>query len=604
MERNLPERRPPGANSFDTRSDAVRQWIDELPIMNIGESSRRLYNALLEINSLDLDVQQRFNGLEALGEPVSLVIESLKKHYLGHAFPLDEKPRKVSDLCKALYEQLATGYRIVAAEQSRKGRFRKDSKMMLTATYRGMAKLGQVLLKSFQVYAPYPPHIWREIHELYHLAEEQGYHEQSIKDPDEFSADTISGLYKQILLLALACPYRLRQGAVELIYAKLKDWSATARLSPMTVSGNLRGLFVVNLATDDPPTYLILKSANYHPESSRILTTEGIDERISEEMARIRNQESTPGKDTLHESYLRGLLLAWGVMPNRKFARRDEESQATVAMGLSAAHFFISGEQVFSPPSKRQDDVHYQYAAAYQASETDANTTTPDLWELGQPADSRQDHVTMVDFDEQRFLTTHEMMTGKKLVDDRPESPAPPPSYRLYDWKMVDVSAGGYRLLWDSRQGSQAEVGELLGIRDSHDPDSFHMALGVVRWMKCDNPMGVELGVQMISPGAVAVGSRLVNAPSGTDYLRSLLLPEIATIGQPATLITPTLPFHLGDRIQINRHGKEIAVELIKLVENTGTFAQYQFRALQSTQPAEKDHPASSATFESLWQEI
>jgi len=83
-----------------------------------------------------------------------------------------------------------------------------------------------------------------------------------------------------------------------------------------------------------------------------------------------------------------------------------------------------------------------------------------------------------------------------------------------------------------------------------------------------------------------------------------LLLPEIKPLGQPATLLTPALPYHTGDILMVSSHGKEARVELTKMMENTGTFAQYQFRPLDSQAKAVSDtHDASvrADDFSSLW---
>ena len=51
-------------------------------------------------------------------------------------------------------------------------------------------------------------------------------------------------------------------------------------------------------------------------------------------------------------------------------------------------------------------------------------------------------------------------------------------SFKTQSWKMVNVSAGGYCLLWDNPETTRAQVGELIGIREQSDPDSFHWRLG------------------------------------------------------------------------------------------------------------------------------
>ena len=42
-----------------------------------------------------------------------------------------------------------------------------------------------------------------------------------------------------------------------------------------------------------------------------------------------------------------------------------------------------------------------------------------------------------------------------------------------------------------------------------------------------------------------------------TEWMRTLLLPELRAIGQEATLITPTIAFNTGYKIMVNLDGSE-----------------------------------------------
>ena len=593
MDQRLPPRRKPEAGSFDTRPAQLEAWIADLPMINVGEASRRLFNALLEMNNLAISASQRFKALEMLLSPVAEVTEAMKKHYVGRHFPLPDKARKVAELTRALLGQMATGYRIVVEDESQKSLLTRDKKLLATAIHRALSQLGLVLLKAYQVYAPYPPGVWGHIHHLYRLAENRKLLGTAVKALEsEPVPATIGDVYKQILLLALACPYRLRQGQVEQVYAILGDWCRSARMTPLTEPENPSGVFVVNLDSDDPPTYLVLRRTCYDADACRLLETRELAEKVHHELSRHRRN----GSAALPEPLLRRLMLAWGVMPKRKFSRKRKHSSATVAMGLSAAHYFISGEQVFvaTPGEGGQDDPLFDTPARFEAREThDNRNKTPDLWDL------HDTHRWHRDTNGVRMVSLDWEDEDPPSQDENNESQ---PRYQAQEWKMIDVSAGGYRLLWDSSASSQAVVGELIGIRESQDPDAFHLGLGVIRWMKATEDHGLELGVEMLSPGGVAIA---VRSPKTNGYQRSLILPEIRAVAQPATLITPSIPFHIGDIILVNSHGKEVRVELTKLVENTGAFAQFQFRPLDThSRPMTPEGEPDPGDFEGLWNEL
>ena len=598
MEQRTPARKKPTPNSFDTRPTEVQSWVAGLPLANLGESSRLLFGALVETNALDIPAEQRLRLLEAFDAPTRALCDGMKAHFVGKAFPLPERARQIVQLSQALMTQMAAGYRIVAEDSSDKRGLLGDHKQPAVASHRALSYLGEALLRAYQVYAPYPAGIWQQVHSLYQQAEAKGFAGTIVKGPGDESGHgtSIEDAYKRILLLALACPYRLRQGEVEQIYAWLREWSRHASLDQLTETKNPNGLFVANFAADEPPTYLVLRDVQYDQASCRLLNATRLADVVREVSHQWHAQTGKTPK--INEQVLRRLMLAWGVMPKRRFSRSQRHSTAMVAIGLSAAHYYTSGEVALEEAEDCTGAEHlFSRPARFEASDTaDRRGELPELWEMDERP-PREIHSSAGSDRPLDFSRAGEPVAAPARV-------VPGPAYRAHVWKMVNVSAGGYRLLWDSSEGSQAQVGELLGLQESAEADSFHLSLGVVRWMKHSQELGLELGVEMLSPGAVAVGTRADKAGGG-EYMRSLLLPAVAAIGQPATLLTPALPYHVGDVMIVNSHGNEARVELTKLVENTGTFAQYPFKPLdsRSARKATVDD-TDPAHFADLWNKL
>ena len=226
MQLSVPNRTSPKKGSFDSRPASVKDWIEHLPMANVGETTKLLFEALNDLNHQDIPAQQRFKTLELLQEPVRFVTDHMKKHVVGKPLPPMVKNLKIAHLSREITHTLATGYKVLVMEQIA-GVGRKDRKLLLTAIHRSVRLLGVVLLKAFQVYEPYPESVWLEIHSLYRYAESNGLHRSKVTEvvADTQHSSTITDCYKQILLLALACPYRLRHGEAEEIYNALEDWA-------------------------------------------------------------------------------------------------------------------------------------------------------------------------------------------------------------------------------------------------------------------------------------------------------------------------------------------------------------------------------------------
>ena len=89
--------------------------------------------------------------------------------------------------------------------------------------------------------------------------------------------------------------------------------------------------------------------------------------------------------------------------------------------------------------------------------------------------------------------------------------------------------------------------------------------------------------------------------------MRVLILPEISVISQPATLLTPRVPFKVGNKVVINQRGREVQVQLTRKINDTGAYNQFEFRRTASLEKpgkakaASTDHDIVDDEFDSLW---
>ena len=594
VELQIPVRHAPVKGSRDIRPRKIEEWVNGLPLANLGETARQVYNLLLEINALSIPSEERQRILEQLRPTTTYVVDALKKHYVGHPFPLTPKSRKVARLAREILTEMATGYKIVIVEAVSGNGTRNDSKTLVTALHRAVRYLGGILLKTYQVYDPYPVAVWGELHALYEYAEQRGLHDIPVADSDYTLIQTgsISDTYKQILLLALCCPYRLRQGEVEQVEHALERWASYAELQTPHGHEASRALFVTNLRHDDPPTYRVLHGQDAL-ESCRLLDTQGLTKILREEMVHTpetANNHLQLTTQDMSPDIMRRLMLAWGVIPKRRFTRTKKFAQVQVGIGLSNAHYHISSESVFNPGTGANTptaEPTFQNRANFSSASVSADVgRMPEFWDLG----------------------------AGGTIDWKPDTDIPAqgtaadatPAQQL--WKMINVSAGGYCLLWDNEEATQAQVGELVCLQETDNRQMNIWGTGVIRWMKSADQDNLELGVQMLAPNAVAVAAKTSrDGNTFSAYQRCLLLPEIGAIQQSATLLLPALTSQVGSTVIVNIHNKEHRVRLTKMLENTGTFGQFYFVPMENESARIKGKDGTAVIpndFDSIWSSI
>jgi hypothetical protein len=553
MDLDLPRREKPGRLSFNTSTPAIQAWVDDLPLLNTMKTLELVNSALDQTNRLTIPPQQRHIVLELLSTSVMCISDALKKGFLGKQLPLLADSLRQAELVTELCNRMACGYRIVVDDA---GTSEAQRPLLCTAIHRAIRYLSEILLTNYQIYVPQPGGLWGIIHALYGLAEELRLSTLPVSDNTlpASASSSIETIYKQCLLLSLACPYRMRQNEIHYVYNGLLAWATASRLNHLNHTQKL-GLFAVNLRADLPPAYRALHDNPQAGDNWRILDTSEMAHRMQQA---ISGNAGKTGKATgLGDAQtMQKLMLAWGMMPKRKFSRYRQAASIRLVMGLNSIH------RLCAPPVIEERD--------------ERNGITETIRDHQYLQDPTFEKTTSIPTEKQgasgaKGESQHKLLRGAYSAAGSSLNP-------VESWKMENMSAGGFCMLWDSASASSAQVGELVAIMPQNEDEKDDTQLGVIRWMKFTPEHGLELGIQLLSPGATAVWASLCEDDVHPgNKLQGILLPEIKAISQPASLLLPSLPFRSGCISTLENGEKKESIILTRQLENTGSFAQYSF---------------------------
>ncbi|MCJ1883629.1 molecular chaperone [Pseudomonas sp. LA21] len=570
----------------------LKYWLDHLPKANLGETARQLYQGLIELNQLKLPVETRLQLLELFRPEVQFVCQHLERHFLNQSIVLDERPRKVANLCQALQNHLAIGYKlIVVREASRVSRER--AQLLAASIQRAIRALCGPLIRASQLYCPVPEGLWLELHQLYQLARQHGLQKLSIRDSLALDPQglTIEQAYLVALMLGSARCNQMRQHNIARLAEVLEGWSAQVHVQPASLPSSL---FVVAPLVDGPPRYRTLFAESDLPGGMGIDPQPLVD-LIKEyllllpenrKLARLKVPEG------VSVDLLQHLAAAWGDIAERTFQRTAGHGQLTVCIGMSALHYFLAGCQPFAEVLKHSQTPDFTAKAKAEVK---------DAWANAFDAQQVKDWQPGMSLEEIEYTPTTPAEGGRAAPEPAREN------YPVFTLPIVNHSPGGYCLTWPKEIPSQLQAGELLGIQDAPDQG---WSIAVVRWIRQVRGGGTQMGIELIAPLAQPCGLQLLRkTDQGSQYLRALLLPEIAAISRPATVITPRLPFQEGNKVQINLHGDERRATLTRKVTATGSFTQFEYQA-HDTRTAPNDKPVTAPgprgeeDFDSLWKSL
>lgn len=545
------ERSKPTNASFNYRSNAVEHWVQDLPQGNVGAMSKLLYTSLREVNRLAIGWRERQRFLELLRQPIEYVQEQLQRRFTGISLPLPPKTQQIAQLSQALAEEMALGYKTAIEEMLGSSFLSRDNKALTELIHRAVHYLSCSLLISYKTYAPHHEDNWFELHLLYLHAEHKGIHTHPVSDPQNATLpkSSIARIYKQILLLALASPYRMRHGEAHAVYRTLARWAGHAHIIPYNDPSAAEALFVVHMDSDDAPDFQAFNHRDCNTELCRLVDTRQLSHVLQEELAYLGSKGKS--KEGISAELLYRLIRCWGIAPKRSFSRNDKDASLEVVVGLSSLHRALAAEV--------GDELQLREKAQYQ-SKAVAGVSQPvsgDIWNIfSRDSLGKQYH--------------------NYRQQQQPLEKSPPQPVQRQSWHIRNESAGGYRLAIEQDDGAKVQVGELLGLRPYNSTGSCEA--GIIRWMRQPADGGLEVGVQVLAPQVVPVMLRNIRlSGKAAEYQPALMLPEVSTLNQPSTLLTPIMLFEVGAELQLHHPQQDIRIVLTARGQDTGCFTQFRY---------------------------
>ncbi len=532
----------------------MQTWVASLSMLNVGETAKQLYITLQELLAIEnISDSTRYELMEILRPAIYTIIESLSKHYINQNVLLDQRAERIAGLAQQLRVYSAMVYRGIALRtadtfQSQNfglfavGKKKSLQQLIGQATHRGLTEFFRLFAESKLLYLPVYKGMWLRLHELFSLAKQFDLGSFSLRDENQVygKALTIEQAYLRSIFMSTCNTNKLRQAEIKKISQLSEIWVHLLKISGQA---NQEDLFLVDTSIDAPPMYITeLKEIN--------LDMYYIDARPL--MAHFDNLNSvsptllSPAEETLLSASLKLHLLNTLKPPmERSSERHPRQGTVYLALGLIGTHFQTSGQQNFETIIQNQHVIHSNHA---HPGMSNSFQTDSDVIYTAQEEQIRQN-------------ATREYLES-------------------YECQIVNISMGGYCIRWTGTTPSVLRSGELIAVRE-HNSSTWN--IGLIRWVQQHLHAGAEFGVEILSQQGKACGARVIRQDGySSEYMRTLLLPEVKEHNRATTIITPTLAFRSGHKISIRLGSEEVRAQLTRELVITQSFSQFEFVLLQS----------------------
>ncbi len=523
----------------ELRPAKVAKWLEDLPLLNLVETSRKLFSTLMVYNRIEIEPQQRLALLELYRPVVRDVCAELQRQFVGLPLPLSDKHKSIAEQARQFQVEMAFGYKrlvlqppALAAASARPGHAE-----LALPIQRAVRYLTGVHALSYQAYSPCPSGTWEEIHSLYRHAETLGVATLEVADALNRSLplSSVAHAYKQALLLDLANPYHLPARQIERIHHYLDRYASLAVLTAATATFDPTCQFLIDLLGQNAGIVNTGDTALDDPGRYRLLNTVELARTIHTQWTALQRGETPPADGVDSAFFTEGgqellfrLANAWGLHPRRTFRRSSaQEGELEVAIGIDAINYWLNGGRRF-------------VVSAAQVGPMPQRTT----------------------------LGLHE----PKAADD---STTPEREYST--WQLLDEGAGGQALVKKGLITTRVRVGDVVATRRAGGT----WEIGIIRWVRSASSSHAEIGTQRIAPHAEACVVKTFNERNEeSDFLPALLLPEIAPLKIPPSLLTHRGVYRPRREIYMDNGSRLYRLVITQPVEVTAAYERFQFSLL------------------------
>ncbi|NLN56661.1 MAG: GTPase [Gammaproteobacteria bacterium] len=528
---------------------SIQAWAADLSILQLGDSSQALFNALLEISELKCQETLRFDLIQAIHPTLENVLTSLEKHFFNQALISSDRNDHIIELALLLRSHFSKVYIDIARRSHQQLTQQKFSLFAfnlkknlqtarILATYYALQQLALLRYQQHMLYSPSLPNQWVIAHQLLDTAIQQHYYLNNINQLQgtQHQLVSIAQAYAQLILLEIFNTHQIRPAEIQGLYLCSFDWAKLVQVLPKETT---LSRYVVDSSKDHPPIYNSHQNNGFNADI--YISTQALLDHLNENQGRkgehfSRNERLflTPA---LH-FHLHNILTNTA---ERVHERYEYSAQIKICFGLTVAHFYLSNGKNFNETLVLGDNYQFQNESHFvNAMHTNSSVD----------------------------------ISSVKTLDRETK--------QIYNADVLDISVNGYRIKWTGETPKNLKTGEFILVQENNQSP---WRGGVIRWIKQSAEKSLELGLEILTqelfPCAVFVKTDrhtghyhpalLVQSTDAEDVSTSLILPGIQLLRDKQT-------------VQLRLGEEELKVFLIKPLLITQSFMRFDFELLNDQQ--------------------
>ena len=531
--------------------ESLSAWIAKLSIMQLGDTSESVLNAICEISELNCSETLRFDLIQVLHPITENVLSSLEKNILNQGLSQSDRIEHIVELSSRIRTYFANVYinivqrSHIALTSNKLSFFNFKQKRNLQtaqtlATFYALEQLGLLLIQQQMIYSTPLTHQWLSTHNLYELAVKNQEFNININQLQgtHFTIQNIQQAYTQVLLLEIFNTHQIRPSETQALYQCSFDWVKLVQILPRETT---LSRYIVDGSKDVPPIYNRKQHANFH--TSLYISTQNLLEHINSTIHRDSEYLSKNEQVYLSAALKFHVQNVLGTTTERQHERYEYSAQLQICFSLQTAHFYLSKAKNFHETLQQNSNYGLQ-------SESNKHST------ISSGSDIASNFTEIKNLDRE--------------------------AKQIYQAQVLDISVNGYRIRWANEAPKCLRTGEFILINESLN----HKWKGaIIRWIKQSINKTYEVGLEVLAQDIYPCAVKVPTDRSTITYHPCLMVIIQNLNESEISIILPNLPFFKEQQaIYLRLGNEEVKVYLTKTVFITQSFAQYQFELINDEQ--------------------
>ena len=232
----------------------LQKWLSSLPAGDVIATVKQLHSAIAAFNEMPVEAAERILLLEIYHETFENIVRNYDDMRIRQLRITSEQRASLAEDIMWLYLELSQGYKIIVKNCFESDENVKGDGVLIASLFRALELISLGLIYAFRLRAAAPPLAFLELNQLFAFAERLNVEDKRVRLAKGYAkTPSISDLYKLIMLISVADPYKLDPAQIEPLYYAIQPFAQHCLISAAPSTENSPFTYSIHLIEDHQP---------------------------------------------------------------------------------------------------------------------------------------------------------------------------------------------------------------------------------------------------------------------------------------------------------------------------------------------------------------